>query len=62
MSTSNSSKWFWGIFLSLVFMGLVFVSISFLIFAKALKRDGGEFITGGSGDKIAIVELNDVIV
>lgn len=62
MSTSGTSKWFWGIFLSLVFIGLVFVSISFLVFAKALKREGGEFISGGSGDKIAIVELNDVIV
>jgi protease-4 len=43
-------------------MGMVFVAVSFLVFAKAIKRDGGEFITGGSGDKIAIVELNDVIV
>ncbi len=62
MSSPNSSKWFWGIFLSLVFIGLVFVSVSFLVFASALKRDGGEFISGSSGDKIAIVELNDVIV
>lgn len=62
MSSPNSSKWFWGIFLSLVFIGLVFVSVSFLVFASAIKRDGGEFISGSSGDKIAIVELNDVIV
>lgn len=62
MSSPNSSKWFWGIFLSLVFFGLVFVAVSFLVFASALKREGGEFISGGSGDKIAIVELNDVIV
>jgi len=62
MSTSNSSKWFWGIFLSLVFIGLVFVAVSFIIFASALKRGGGEYISSGSGDKIAIVEINDVIM
>ncbi len=61
-SKQNSSKWFWGIFLGLVFLGLVFVAISFIIFASALKRDGVEYISGGSGDKIAIVELNDVIM
>jgi protease-4 len=62
MSTSNSSKWFWGIFLSLVFIGLVFVAVSFIIFASALKRGGGEYISSGSGDKIAVVEINDVIM
>lgn len=62
MSTSNSSKWFWGIFLSLVFVGLVFVAVSFIIFASALKRGGGEYISSGSGDKIAVVEINDVIM
>lgn len=62
MSTSNSSKWFWGIFLSLVFIGLVFVAVSFIIFASAIKRGGGEYISSGSGDKIAIVEINDVIM
>ncbi len=41
---------------------MVFVAVSFLVFASALKRDGGEYITGGNSDKIAIVELNDVIV
>jgi protease IV len=62
MPASNSSKWFWGIFLSLVFIGLVFVAVSFIIFASALKRGGGEYISSGSGDKIAIVEINDVIM
>lgn len=61
-SKQSSSKWFWGIFLSLFILGMVFVAVSFLVFASVLKRDGGEFISGGSGDKIAIVELNDVIV
>jgi len=58
----SSTKWFWGIFLGLLFMGMLFVAISFLVFASALKRDGGEYVSSGSGDKIAIVEINDVIV
>lgn len=58
----NSSKWFWGIFLGLFLLVLIFISISFLIFASALKREGGEYISSGSGDKIAIVEINDVIM
>jgi len=58
----NSGRWFWGIFLSLMFMGMIIVAISFFAFASAIKRDGGEFVSGGSGDKIAIVEINDVIV
>lgn len=61
-SGGNSSRWFWGIFLSLLLLGMVLVAVSFLVFASAIKRDGGEYITGGSDDKIAIVELNDVIV
>ena len=58
----NSGRWFWGIFLSLLFMGMIIVAISFFAFASAIKRDGGEFVSSGSGDKIAIVEINDVIV
>ena len=61
-SSGSSSKWFWGIFLSLFILGMVLVAVSFFVFASALKRDGGEYVTGGRGDKIAIVELNDVIV
>lgn len=58
----SSSKWFWGIFLSLFLLGMVLVAVSFFVFASALKRDGGEYVSSGNGDKIAIVELNDVIV
>lgn len=61
-SSGSSSRWFWGIFLGLFIMGMVFVAVSFLVFASAIKRDGGEYISGGNGDKIAIVEINDVIV
>ena len=58
----NSGRWFWGIFLSLFLVVMIVVAISFFAFASAIKRDGGEFVSGGSGDKIAIVEINDVIV
>ncbi|HMQ80462.1 MAG TPA: signal peptide peptidase SppA [Ignavibacteria bacterium] len=58
----NSGRWFWGIFLSLFLLVMIIVAISFFAFASAIKRDGGEFVSGGSGDKIAIVEINDVIV
>ena len=61
-TNQSSTKWFWGIFLGLLFLGMLFVAISFLVFASALKRDGGEYVSSGSGDKIAIVEINDVIV
>ena len=61
MAASNSAKWFWGIFLSLVFIGLIFVGISFILFAQAIKYRTGEYTSFGSGDKIAIVEINDVI-
>lgn len=58
----NSSKWFWGVFLGLFLLVMIFIGISFLAFASALKRDGGEFVSSGSGDKIALVEINDVIM
>ncbi len=58
----NSSKWFFGIILGLVFFGFVFMGLCFLALSSALKFDRGEYVSSGSGDKIAIVELNDVIV
>lgn len=57
----NSSKWFWGILFSFVFIGLVFMGICFIIFASVLKSDGG-YYSSGSGDKIGVVEINDVIM
>jgi|SRR4030095_16846579 len=61
-STGSASKWFWGIFISLLVLGMVFIGVCFLVFASAIKRDGTEFVSYGSGDKIAVVEINDVIV
>lgn len=60
--SSASNKVFWGIFLGLIFLGLVFVGFSLLFFTAAVKMTGGEYVTSGSGDKIAIVEINDVIM
>lgn len=62
MSTSASAKWFWGIFLSLVFIGMVLVAVGLILFAAAIKGGGNEYSSFGSGDKIAIVEINDVII
>jgi protease-4 len=59
---NNSSKWFWGILFGLIFIGLVFIGVAFFVFAAALKYDGGEFSSRGSGDKIAVVDINDVII
>jgi protease-4 len=60
--SSSSSKWFWSIFLSLVFIGLIFVGISFLFFASVIKQEGTEYYSSGSGDKIGLIEINDVII
>lgn len=60
--SSNSSKWFWGIFLSLIFIGLIFFGISFMFFASAIKQESTEYYSTGSGGKIGLIEINDVIV
>jgi protease-4 len=59
---SSSSKWFWGIFLSLIFIGLIFIGISFLFFASVIKQESSEYYSTGSGDKIGLIEINDVII
>ncbi len=41
---------------------MVFIGVCFLVFAAAIKRDDGEVVSYGSGDKIALVEINDVIM
>jgi protease-4 len=60
--SSSKSKWFWGIFLSLVFIGLIFIGVCFILLAQAIKGRGFEYTSRGSGDKIAVVEINDVII
>lgn len=58
----TGARWFWGIFLSLIFIGLVFVGISFLVLASVLKFERYEYISRGSGDKIAVVEVDFPII
>ncbi len=60
--SSTSSKWFWGVFLSLIFIGLIFVGISFIFFASVIKQERTEYYSIGSGDKIGLMEINDVII
>jgi protease-4 len=59
--SNSTTKWFWGIFLSLVFIGLIFIGICFILLAQAIKSRGFEYTSRGSGEKIAVVEINDVI-
>jgi protease-4 len=61
-ATSSGTRWFWGIFLSLVFIGLVFLGICFLILASVFRFDRFDYSYRGSGEKIAVVEVNDVIM
>jgi len=66
---SSGARWFWGIFISLILIVLIFVGVTFLIFTKSittlsLKGDKSyEYVSEGeSKDKIAIVELNYTII
>lgn len=66
---SSGTKWFWGIFISLILIVLIFVGITFLVFAKSIttisiKSDKSyEYVSeGDSKDKVAIVELNYTII
>ena len=66
---SSGTKWFWGIFISLILIVLIFVGITFLFFAKSIttisiKSDKSyEYVSeGDSKGKVAIVELNYTII
>ncbi len=61
MANNSSSKWFWGILIGIFFIGMVFTGVCLLVFATAIKYSG-EYTSRGSGDKIAVVEINDVIM
>lgn len=67
MDTEKKSsfwKWFWGIFISLIILSIVFTGIAFLFFAKTIshteKRFRYESYGSGKG-KIAVVDLNYTI-
>jgi protease-4 len=63
---SSGWKWFWGIFISLTLIVLIFVGASFIFFAKSISTTGDRKfhyeITGSGSGKIAIVELNYTIL
>jgi len=61
LAASSTTKWFWGIFISLLFIGFIFVGICFIFLAQAIKYRTTEYTFRGSGDKIAVVDINDVI-
>jgi protease-4 len=63
---SSGWKWFWGIFISLTLIVLIFVGASFIFFAKSISTTGDRKfhyeISGSGSGKIAIVELNYTIL
>lgn len=59
---SNSGRWFWGIFISLLILAILFTGISFLFMAKLVSEKGRYYeTTGGGSGKIAVVDLNFTI-
>lgn len=62
MATSSSSKWFWGIFLSILILSIIFVGVSFIIFTKTIVSDKDDYYFSKGHDKIGVIEVNDVIV
>ncbi|MDZ4712119.1 MAG: signal peptide peptidase SppA [bacterium] len=60
---SNSGRWFWGIFISLIVIGLLFTGLSFLFLAKIISGTDREYEQSGKGNgKIAVVDLNFTII
>ena len=61
---SNSGRWFWGIFISLIVIAIMFLAISFLYLAKVTSSSGDRYYeqTGGGGGKIAVVNLDFTIL
>jgi protease-4 len=62
MATSTSSKWFWGIILSILILAIIFTGVSFLVLTKAVFSGREDFYYSKGHDKIAVVEINDVIM
>lgn len=63
MATSSSSKWFWSIIIGILVIALVFVGICFLVFAKSFVSENDEYYYHYKGhEKVAVVEINDVII
>lgn len=64
LSKSNSGRWFWGIFISLIVIAILFAGISFIYFAKSLSTSDRyyEQTTGKGNGKIAVVNLDFTIL
>lgn len=61
--SSNSGRWFWGIFISLIVIAIVFLGISFLYLAKITSVSDRYYEQTGSGSgKIAVVNLDFTIL
>lgn len=59
---SSTSRWFWGIFISLLIIAIIFTGVSFLFMAKLVSEKGRYYETTGSGSgKIAVVDLDFTI-
>jgi protease IV len=65
---SSSGRVFWGIFISILVIALIFTSISFLFLAKVISSSGGSDRRyeverrGKSNEKIAVVDLDFTIL
>ncbi len=61
--STNSGRWFWGIFISLIVIAIVFLGISFLYLAKITSVSDRYYEqTGGGSGKIAVVNLDFTIL
>ena len=60
---SNSGRWFWGIFISLIAVAIIFLGISFLYLAKITSTSDRYYEQSGSGSgKVAVVNLDFTIL
>jgi len=60
---SNSGRWFWGIFISVVVVALLLAAVSFFYLAKTISFGDRYYEQSGSGSqKIAVVDLNFTIL
>ncbi len=61
---SDSGKWFWGIFIGLLVVAMIFIGFSILFFAKVISMTPGQDyeVTGKGNEKIAVVDLDFTIL
>ncbi|MEP7146277.1 MAG: signal peptide peptidase SppA [bacterium] len=60
---SNSGRWFWGIFISLLILSILFVGICFLFLSKMISNTDRDYQESGSGKgRVAVVDLDYTII